>query len=56
VSNVTECKKLWMITGFATLSSRLPRDPAMVMAVSLPITWMQTIIMASDWVGLTLPA
>ena len=44
-----------MMTGLHTLSSRLPRLPATATAVSLPMTWMQTMIMASHWVGLTLP-
>ena len=44
-----------MITGLHTFSSRLPRLPATATAVSLPMTWMQTMIMASHWVGLTLP-
>ena len=44
-----------MMTGLHTLSSRLPRLPATATAVSFPITWMQTMIMASHWVGLTLP-
>ncbi len=46
---------LWMITGLHTLSSRLPRLPATATAASFPMTWMQTMIMASHWVGLTLP-
>ena len=55
VSSRTECSTLWMITGLQTFSSRLPRAPAMATAASLPYTWMQTMIMASLWVGLTLP-
>ena len=55
VSRSIEPKTLWMMTGLLTFSSKLPRAPATATAVSLPSTWMQTIIMASLWVGLTLP-
>src|ERR1700736_281896 len=44
-----------MIAGLNTLSSKLPCVPAIEIAVSLPITCTQTIVMASDCVGLTLP-
>ena len=44
-----------MMSGLKTLSSKLPCDPATVIATSLPITWMQTIVIASLWVGFTLP-
>ncbi len=55
VSNLIERRRLWIITGLATFSSRLPREPAMATAASFPNTWMQTMIIASHWVGLTLP-
>ena len=51
----TECRKLKIITGLNTLSSKLPCEPAMPMVVSLPITCTQTMVMASLWVGFTLP-
>ena len=44
-----------MITGLNTLSSKFPCEPATAMAVSLPMTWQHTMVMASDCVGLTLP-
>ncbi len=44
-----------MISGFITLSSKLPSAPPMLMATSLPMTWLTTIVIASLWVGLTLP-
>ena len=43
------------MTGINTLSSKLPDAPAILMVTSLPITCATTIVMASDWVGLTLP-
>ena len=55
VSRSTECKKLWIITGLKTLSSKLPCEPAMPTAASLPSTCTQTIVMASLWVGFTFP-
>ena len=50
-----ECSRLRIITGLNTFSSKLPCEPANVMAASLPITWHATMVMASDCVGLTLP-
>src|SRR6266446_5701486 len=47
------CSTLWMISGRETLSSKLPDAPPM--ATSLPITCAQSIVIASDCVGLTLP-
>ena len=44
-----------MMTGLKTFSSKLPCDPANPMAASLPITWTQTIVIASHCVGFTLP-
>ena len=44
-----------MMTGLKTLSSKLPCEPATEIAVSLPITCTHTIVIASHWVGLTLP-
>jgi hypothetical protein len=46
---------LKIITGLKTLSSKLPCDPAMPIVASLPSTCTQTIVMASLWVGFTLP-
>jgi hypothetical protein len=43
------------IIGLNTLSSKLPLAPPMLMATSLPITWAQSMVSASHWVGLTLP-
>ena len=44
-----------MITGLNTLSSKFPIEPPMLIATSLPNTWQQSMVNASDWVGLTLP-
>ena len=44
-----------IITGLNTLSSKLPIEPAIEVALSLPSTWTHTIVSASDWVGFTLP-
>ena len=44
-----------MMIGRIALSSKLPWLPAKATALSSPITWMQTITIASSWVGLTLP-
>src|SRR5437016_4823476 len=52
---VAECRKLLMMTGRIALSSKLPWEPAKAIALSSESTWMQTITMASHWVGLTLP-
>ena len=40
----------------ADVNSRFPRDPAIATAASLPKTWIATMIIASDWVGLTFRA
>src|SRR5260370_27747339 len=53
--SIVECRKLWMMSGLKTLSSKFPCEPATAIAVSLPITWIHTIVIASLWVGLTLP-
>ena len=44
-----------MMSGLKTLSSKLPEAPPREMATSLPITCAQSMVIASDWVGLTLP-
>ena len=44
-----------MITGLKTFSSKLPCEPAKPIAASLPITCTQTMVIASDCVGFTLP-
>ena len=43
------------MTGLKTLSWKLPCEPAKPTVASLPKTWVATIVMASHWVGLTLP-
>ena len=50
-----ECSRLRIITGLKTFSSKLPSAPAILTAVSLPITCTATMVMASAWVGFTLP-
>jgi hypothetical protein len=37
------------------LSSKCPCDPAKAIAASLPRIWAQTCVIASAWVGFTLP-
>ena len=54
-SSRIDSSRLRAITGIATLSSKLPLAPATVTAASLPITWAQTISVASGSTGLTLP-
>ena len=44
-----------MISGRIVFSSRLPCEAALAMTPSCPRTCVQTMIMASHWVGLTLP-
>ena len=44
-----------MMSGLKTFSSKLPDAPPMLTATSLPITCAQSMVMASDWVGFTLP-
>ena len=43
------------MTGLKTLSWKLPCEPAKPTVASLPNTWVATMVMASHWVGLTLP-
>jgi hypothetical protein len=43
------------MSGSMTLSSKFPLWPAMVMVVSLPITWAATIAALSAITGFTLP-
>ena len=50
-----ERRTLWTISGLKTFSSKLPEAPPIATATSLPITWAQTIVIASHCVGLTLP-
>ena len=45
-----------MHTGMNTLSSKLPCEAAMPTATSLAMTCTATMVSASHWVGLTLPA
>src|SRR5260370_6530582 len=48
---VAACRKLLMMTGRIAFSSKLPWLPANATAVSLPITWIAIITIASHWVG-----
>ena len=50
-----DCSTAFAITGLKTLSSKWPWLPAKATVVALPITCAQTMVMASAWVGLTLP-
>ena len=43
------------IKGLNTFNSNWPCDPAIVIPLWFPITLTQTIVTASDWVGLTFP-
>lgn len=43
------------MTGLKTFNSKWPLEPPTVMATWLPKTWAQTIVIASDCVGFTLP-
>ena len=54
-SSWIDSSTLCTITGLKTLSSKLPCEPPKATAASLPKTCTQTIVMASDCVGLTLP-
>ena len=46
---------LYAITGLNTFSWNWPWVPETDTATSFPITWAQAIVIASHWVGLTLP-
>ena len=48
-------RKLKMIIGLKTFSSKLPDAPPMLTATSLPITCAHSMVSASAWVGFTLP-
>ena len=50
-----DCKILCAIRGLNTFNSKCPCDPAIVIPLWLPITFTQTIVTASDWVGFTFP-
>src|SRR5690606_28272918 len=52
---LADCKTLAAISGLNTLSSKWPLLPPTDTATSLPITWAQTMVIASGCVGLTLP-
>ena len=54
-SSRIDSSTLRAITGSITFSSKLPEAPAKVTAASLPITWAQTMVVASQITGLTLP-
>mmetsp|Transcript_15362 Transcript_15362/g.43800 ORF Transcript_15362/g.43800 Transcript_15362/m.43800 type:complete len:256 (+) Transcript_15362:660-1427(+) len=51
----TDLRRLAISMGLKTLSSKWPLEPPMDIALQLPMTWAQTIVSASHWVGLTLP-
>ena len=53
--SLMDLRTLETIKGLKTLSSKWPLEPPMETATWLPITWAATIVMASHWVGLTLP-
>jgi len=44
-----------IINGLKTFNSKWPFDPPIVTATWLPITYAHTIVIASHYVGLTLP-
>ena len=46
---------LWAIIGLNTFNSKWPWEPAIVIPLWFPITFTQTIVTASDWVGFILP-
>ena len=50
-----QCRTLLMMIGRIALSSKLPWAAGDGDGESSPITWMQTMTIASYWVGLTLP-
>ena len=54
-SNRIDSSTAWAMTGVKTLSWKLPCVPAKPTVASLPKTRVTTIVIASDWVGLTLP-
>mmetsp|Transcript_15259 Transcript_15259/g.18868 ORF Transcript_15259/g.18868 Transcript_15259/m.18868 type:complete len:211 (+) Transcript_15259:1304-1936(+) len=53
--NRAESKTFAAMTGLKTFSSKCPWHPPTVTATWLPITWAQTIVKASHWVGFTFP-
>src|SRR5207245_10633212 len=48
-------RKLWMMTGLKTFNSKLPCEPAKAIAALLPWTCTAIMVIASHWVGFTLP-
>ena len=54
-SSTAECSRLRIITGLNTLSSKLPCEPANLIGGVVPQDLHATIVIASDWVGFTLP-
>mmetsp|Transcript_9690 Transcript_9690/g.24936 ORF Transcript_9690/g.24936 Transcript_9690/m.24936 type:complete len:204 (-) Transcript_9690:736-1347(-) len=54
-SRRADCSSELTIIGLKTLSSKWPLEPATLMPAWLPITWQQTMVIASHCVGLTLP-
>lgn len=55
VKILIEWSILLIITGLIALSSKLPWLPEIPIVISLPITWIAIITIASHWVGLTFP-
>jgi hypothetical protein len=55
VSRWIDCSRLRAMSGMRTLSSKLPCEPAIVIAMSLPTTWQPTCSATSGMTGLTLP-
>ena len=53
--NLALCKKLKIITGLKTFSSKWPLLPPIPMVTSLPITCAAIMVNASHCVGFTLP-
>jgi hypothetical protein len=48
-------QEIWIITGLNTFNSEVAHRAATLMTTSLPNTWQQAMVSASDCVGFTLP-
>ena len=55
VNNRIDCRILKAKTGRKTFNSKFPLAPAIPIVRSFPMTWEQTIVTASHWVGFILP-
>ena len=55
VSRWIDWSRLRAMSGMRTLSSNWPCEPAIVIAMSLPMTWQETWRTTSGMTGLTLP-